>query len=94
MAEKRFLEFGALTPEKLNSLIARSDKDRRDLTIDRGVSADIRAGEIMDNVELGGLTPEKLNALIARSGKDRRDLTIDRRGTTERRNEGIDESSS
>jgi hypothetical protein len=29
MTEKRLLAFGSLTPEKLNALIAGSDKDRR-----------------------------------------------------------------
>lgn len=90
MTEKRLLEFGTLTPETLNSLIARSDKDRRDLTIDRRVSTDRRADGMMDGLDLGGLTPEKLNALIARSGKERRDLKVDRRGATERRNDGVD----
>lgn len=84
MTENRILEFGTLTPETLNTFIARSGKDRRDLTIDRRKITIERRGatenRIDDYLEPGILTPETLNAYIARSGKDRRNLTIDRRG--------------
>lgn len=87
MTENRIFEFGTLTPETLNNLVAGSGNDRRDLTIDRRVAKIERRGaaenRIDDYFEFGALTLETLNTLIARSGEDRRDLTVNRRESTE-----------